>query len=729
MSEENALLNANYIAEDVEDEQGKDLAVNTQQLSDVIGIIHKRFQEAKDAREIVERHWLQAYQNYRGIYGKNVRFTSHEKSRVFVKITKAKVLAAYGMLVDVVFGTSEFPIGVQESKVPQGISKDAHLKITPSAETSIPEQQPEKEEEVEVSPKVNPFDVGYKGDGKILPAGSLEVVSLGEQEESYTNKEGDVVLEAGPSPDPQAPTFYPAKEAARKLQSLIHDQILQGKGDVEIRNAAFECALLGTGVIKGPYNFNKTIHRWEEDDETGERVYSPVDIRVPKLDFVSCWDCYPDPHSTGLDDLDFFIQRRKLTRSELRGLAKAPYFRKDAIREALSDGPNYTAEDFEYTIRADDSSDTGTLYHNRYEVLEYWGMMDAEFLRDINVDVPKSVSDLDEVQANIWVCGDKVIRAVLNPFSPTRIPYHAFCYENNPYSFWGVGVAENMDDSQQIMNGHARMAIDNLALSSSVVFDIDETALVPGQSMEVFPGKVFRRQTGAPGQAVYAIKFPNTSQENLMMFDKFRQLADEQTGIPSFSHGQTGVQSMTRTASGMSMLMGAASLNIKTVVKNIDDQLLKPIGEAYANWNYQFYEGKLNVVGDLEVVAKGTDSLMQQEVRSQRLTMFMQTAANPAIAPYVKMPTIIKELAHTLDLDPEELLNTPEEAALQAALIGQSNGPQGSTGAIPGSTQPGNMGATREVPTQGEITGAADVGDGNIASPPPQPAGGNSFSG
>jgi len=54
-----------------------------------------------------------------------------------------------------------------------------------------------------------------------------------------------------------------------------------------------------------------------------------------------------------------------------------------------------------------------------------------------------------------------------------------------------------------------------------------------------------------------------------MMFDKFRQLADEQTGIPCYCHGQTGVQSMTRTASGMSMLLGAASLNIKTVIKNL----------------------------------------------------------------------------------------------------------------------------------------------------------------
>jgi hypothetical protein len=98
------------------------------------------------------------------------------------------------------------------------------------------------------------------------------------------------------------------------------------------------------------------------------------------------------------------------------------------------------------------------------------------------------------------------------------------------------------------MNGHARMAIDNLALSGSLVFDVDETALVGGQSMEIYPGKIFRRQAGMPGQAINGLKFPNTSQENMMMFDKFRQLADEQTGIPSYSHGQTGVQSMTRTA-------------------------------------------------------------------------------------------------------------------------------------------------------------------------------------
>jgi hypothetical protein len=315
------------------------------------------------------------------------------------------------------------------------------------------------------------------------------------------------------------------------------------------------------------------------------------------------------------------------------------------------------------------------------------------------------------------MCNGNLLRAVVNPFTPFRVPYHSFPYERNPYSFFGIGVAENMDDSQKIMNGHARMAIDNLALSGSLVFDVDETALVGGQSMEIYPGKVFRRQAGMPGTAINGLKFPNTSNENMMMFDRFRQLADEQTGIPSYSHGQTGVQSMTRTASGMSMLLGAASLNIKTVIKNLDDFLLKPLGEAYFQWNMQFLEGKLGIEGDLEVKATGTNSLMQKEVRSQRLTTFLQTVQNPAVAPFVKMNKLISELAYSLDLDPDELMNDPDEAALMAQIIGMQNAGQ-ATGpeAGPGGQQPGAMGGPEGTPQQPTDLGATGTGGGNIGT-------------
>jgi len=390
-------------------------------------------------------------------------------------------------------------------------------------------------------------------------------------------------------------------------------------------------------------------------------------------------------------------------------------------------GANYVEKDFESQLKDDARSDEDI--NSSYEVLEYWGMMDAEYAREVGIDLPDTVDDLDEVQVNIWTCGTYLLRAVLNPFTPYRIPYNAFPYERNPYNFFGIGVAENMDDSQQIMNGHARMAIDNLAMSGSLVFDVDESALVGGQSMEIYPGKVFRRQAGMPGQAIHGLKFPNTSQENLMMFDKFRQLADEQTGIPSYSHGQTGVQSMTRTASGMSMLLGASSLNIKTVIKNLDDFLLKPLGESYFQWNMQFLEDELDVKGDLEVKATGTNSLMQKEVRSQRLTMFLQTAQSPAIAPFVKISKLVSELAYSLDLDPDEILNDPEEAAMMAQIIGMQNaGQTNGEEAQPGGQQP-PMGGPEGVPQQPQELGATGTGGGNIGTGNVPVAGESEFSG
>jgi hypothetical protein len=618
-----------------------------------VGLVEDRYASAEQARDFDEKRWLTAYHNFRGIYNKNVRFRESEKSKVFVKVTKTKVLAAFGQLVDVIFGTGQFPIGVRETQLPEGIAKYTHLEQGQTGiETSAPKY--EAPAEAEAPAPISPYDVGYAGDGRDEPFKAGETLTATKDVLSEAIAEAGITFAEGASPDPQTLERSPAKEAARNMQVLIHDQIEESGGSSELRNALLEAALFGTGIVKGPFNYNKTLSRWTVEE--GERIYNPLNVRVPRIEFVSIWDFFPDPSATSIDDCEYIVHRHRMNKSQLRALSKMPFFNKDAIRGCLQMGPNYTEKDYEHELKDDQrTEDYGS---GQFEVLEYWGIMDAEYAREVGMELPDEVDDLDEVQVNAWVSNGKLLRGVVNPFTPYRLPYNAFPYERNPYSFFGIGVAENMDDSQQIMNGHARMAIDNLALAGSLVFDVDESALVGGQSMDIYPGKVFRRQAGMPGQAIHGVKFPNTSQENMMMFDKFRQLADEQTGIPSYSHGQTGVQSMTRTASGMSMLLGAASLNIKTVIKNIDDFLLKPLGEAYYQWNMQFFEGQLDIQGDLEVRAMGTNSLMQKEVRSQRLTMFLQTAQNPAIAPFVKISKIVSELAYSLTLTPMRFLTT-----------------------------------------------------------------------
>ena len=707
---------------EVENEDGLNVELDDTLKSNLAGLIEARFTSAEQAREHDEDRWINAYHNFRGVYPKHVPFRESEKSRVFIKITKTKVLAAYGQLIDVIFGTGKFPIGVSPTDIPEGVAEYMHLanQAAPGIETSAATPTGMQTEEE------NPFDVGFDGDGKVLKPGATYKTSKFLEEAIEENIDD---FENGPHPDPQVLEISPAKEAARNMEKLIHDQIDESNGSSELRNAIFESCLFGTGIIKGPFNYNKTLHRWENSEETGEREYNPLFVRVPRIEFVSIWDFFPDPSATSLDECEYVLHRHKLNKSQVRALTRLPYFNEDAIRDVLMLGPNYTERDYEHELKDDQRSDD--YGSGQFEVLEYWGVMDAEYAREIGMDLSEDVDDLDEVQINAWVCNGIVLRAVVNPFTPMRIPYHAFPYERNPYSFFGIGIAENMNDSQQVMNGHARMAIDNLALSGSLVFEVDESMLAGGQSMEVYPGKIFRRQAGVPGQSIHGLKFPNTSQENMMMFDKFRQLADEQTGIPSYSHGMTGVQSMTRTASGMSMLLGAASLNIKTVVKNLDDFLLRPLGQSYFQWNMQFFEGDLDTQGDLEIKAMGTNSLMQKEVRSQRLTMFLQTAQNPAVAPFVKMSKLISELAYSLDLDPDEILNDPEEAAIAAQIIGMQNNVGQATGseAVSPDEQPGVMGSPEGVPQPPQDLGTTGTGGGNIGTGNVPQAGESEFSG
>jgi hypothetical protein len=264
-----------------------------------------------------------------------------------------------------------------------------------------------------------------------------------------------------------------------------------------------------------------------------------------------------------------------------------------------------------------------------------------------------------------------------------------------------------------------RMAVDNAALSGNLLIEVDETNLVPGQDLSVYPGKVFRRQGGAPGQGIFGTKFPNVSNENMQMFDKARVLADESTGLPSFSHGQTGVSGVGRTASGISMLMSAANGSIRTVIKNVDDYLLGPIGKAFFSFNMQF-DHDPEIKGDLEVKARGTSSLMANEVRSQRLMQFLQVVQNPALAPFAKMDYIIREIAESMDLDPDKVANSMGEAAVQAEILkkfqeanppaaapADPNAPAAPTGGAPA----GGMG-TGTAPVPGEQGHSANTGGG-----------------
>jgi len=681
-----------------------------EQLPGLAAYVKRKFEDAENGRFSYEQRWLQAYKNFRGIYDSTTQYRDSERSKVFIKITKTKVLAAYGQIVDILFANKKFPMVVEPTPVPEGISEFAHLQ-TPADELVDQETQ----------------DIyGFPGDGRELLPGAMKATPSMDFLGGLSGRYANMPLAEGPSLMGE-PQISPAQKAALNMEKQIHDQLLDTSAVNVLRSSIFESALLGTGIVKGPFNHYKRVHRWKSGPEG--RVYSPYEKTVPRIEYVSAWDFHPDPSATTIDDCEYVIQRHRMNRSQFRSLIAQPFFYKDAIEDCLAKGPNYEDKYYEDTIREDE---TEPYYqNNRYEILEYWGVLDGKMAEEAGLDVAEQMDEFDQVQVNVWVCGTMVLRCVLNPFTPARIPYQVFPYEINPYQIWGVGIAENMEDAQMLMNGHVRMAIDNLALAGNLVFDVDEASLVPGQNMDIFPGKIFRRQSGVTGTAINGLKFPNTAPENIQMYQISRQLADEETGLPSIMHGQTGVTGTGRTASGLSMLLGGASLSLKTVIKNIDDSLLKPLGEAYFQWNMQFNEDTPDIEGDLEIKPRGVAAVMQKEVRSQRLTTLLQTVSNPMLAPFIKIPNLMRELAIAQDIDPDSLVNDVSEAQIFAEMLkGLANAQQeASQQGQPTGDQQGGVGQSGGVPPGANPDDASGVGGGTIGTGSVPAAGEDNFTG
>ena len=666
----------------------------------VIGFVKDRYKRSEDSRYADEQRWLKAYRNYRGLYGSDVQFTDAEKSRIFVKVTKTKTLAAYGQIVDVLFGNNKFPLSVNPSVLPDGVAESVHINIDPNADAAGNALSAAMS-----NPAPKPYLID--GDTPLQPGETLADLQarLGGMEEKLAPVSEKII--EGDGTTANTVTFHPAMVAAKKMEKKIHDQLQESGATTHLRSMAFEMALLGTGVMKGAFAVDKEYPNWNEDGD-----YDPIVKTVPECDHVSIWDFYPDPEAKDMDEAEYVVQRHKMSRTQLRKLKTRPYFMDDGVQMAIDSGPNYEQKYWEMTMEDDDTQPTS----ERWEVLEFWGFVDVKLLEEHGVEIPTELKDLDEVNCNVWVCNGEVLRFLLNPFKPTRIPYYAVPYEHNPYSFFGVGIAENMDDTQTLMNGFMRMAIDNAAMSGNLIIEVDETNLVPGQDLSVYPGKIFRRQGGAPGQAIFGTKFPNVAQENMQLFDKARVLADESTGFPSFAHGQTGVQGVGRTASGISMLMSAANGSIRTVVKNVDDYLIRPLGKAFFAFNMQF-DFDEDIKGDLEVHASGTESLMANEVRSQRLMQFLQVAQNPVLAPFAKMDYIIREIAKSMDLDPDKVTNSMGDAAIQAEIL------KGFQAPAPQPTGPEGQGVQDVADTSGG--GGSQIGMGTAPLPDEQGFTGN----
>ena len=98
-----------------------------------------------------------------------------------------------------------------------------------------------------------------------LPKGATEKTlaeRLGPLQDSLGEIEG---LEEGVGKTPTAVTFSPAMIAAKSMEKQIMDQLQESGASKQLRSTAFEMALFGTGVMKGPFAVDKEYPNWDDE--------------------------------------------------------------------------------------------------------------------------------------------------------------------------------------------------------------------------------------------------------------------------------------------------------------------------------------------------------------------------------------------------------------------------------------------------------------------------------
>jgi len=149
----------------------------------------------------------------------------------------------------------------------------------------------------------------------------------------------------------------------------------------------------------------------------------------------------------------------------------------------------------------------------------------------------------------------------------------------------------------------------------------------------------------------------------MAVFEKFMELADEVSGIPRYMTGQH-VPGAGRTSSGLSMLISNAGKSIKQVIGNVDHDVITPMLERQYQRNLR-YSDDPDLIGDVQIVARGAMSLVVKEAEAVRKNEFLRLVLESPVAQEIVGHTgtaeLMRDLAGNLNANVDRLVPSRED--------------------------------------------------------------------
>ena len=586
------------------------------------------FSEYERDKRLTEERWIRDLRQYRGEYDPSTLSKLHPKrSKAFLSLTRTKTKTVAARETDLLFPANG----------------DKNWSINPSP---IPELLPEV----------------------------IESIMLQYQEQTGEEPTEELIRKF---------INEEAEKRSRNMEQEMHDQLNELKYRWIIRQTIFDGNLYGTGILKGPLARTVRSKRWLPNKETGEWVTVELEKLTPYCENVSVWDVYPDMAARNPDEMRGVFQRYIMNRHKVQELGLRDDFNGEAINEYLKQFPDGDAsfKTFENDLRGLNNTSISQTYsgthestgpglinrRGKYELKEYWGFLSADKLRQSGVNIPEEFEL--EVAANVWMLDDIIIKANVSQVEGVHLPYHFYYYDKDDTSLWGEGIPSIMRDAQKLFNASVRAMLDNAAISAGPIIEANTDLLEPNEDpKDLYPFRVFLRDgTGsdAAAQAIRVYSLPSYTNEFMAMINFFMSASDEVTAIPRYMYGDTqNVGGAGKTASGLSMLMGAANVTVKDQIKNFDDGVTLPFIKGLYFWNMEF-NPKENIKGDYQVMAKGSTSLIAREVKAESLITFMNVTNNPTDLLYTKRDNVLREYTKVLDLDDMDLIKDPNSVKLE----------------------------------------------------------------
>ena len=647
------------------------------------GYLRQCWDVAQMAKKPIEYIMLRALRQRNGQYDadKLQQIKGQGGSEIYMMITEVKCRAAESWLRDILLDNGSPPWDLQA--------------------TPIPDLSPAQTKDVQ----------------GIFAERVMEMV---EEYGKAPNREEMAEMREAVGQDFRFAVLQQAQMRADRMKVKIQDQFAQGGWESSFNDFITDLVTFPAAFIKGPVVRRQRALGWKTNAQ-GQTVVEPIERLGPEYERVDPFYIYPEPGISTINE-GYLFEYHPLSRMQLSDLIGVPGYDEDAIRKVLEIGNGQSWINQDVELQKDEEERKYYSYMKpttEFDALEFWGKVSGKMLREWGLteeDVPDEAREYD---ANVWMVGNYVIKAVLNYDPLGEKPYAKTSFIKCPGAFWGKAIPEIIEDLQGVCNAAARALVNNMGISSGPQVEVNVERLPPNEDItQLTPWKIWQTINDPVGSSAPAIRFtqPDSRANELMgVYEKFSRLADDHSGIPAYVYGDLNVQGAGRTSSGLSMLMGAAGKGIRQVVMHIDTDVVKPIVLRQFVYNMRYDEDE-SIKGDVEVLARGAINLAVKETVNIRRIEFLNATANPIDLEIIGKEgraSILREIAKGLQMSVEDVVPSREKEgytgritarAAMAAAQQQAQQPQGGAPQQPDGSPKGGMEANT---VQSRVSGMA----------------------